>query len=222
MSGSTSRRGRAVAFLVLALVAAALAAAIADGYGSSVVRGYGALRPVVVTAAGLPSAKPIGPAQISTGLEVRRVPGRFVPPGALAAPEEALGLVPAVALPAGSYLLASQLHPPRRKRGGAFGLGSARHPVEISVSGADALLAAGPVAAGAKVDVVVTAEPTGPGRARTYVAAAGVPLIGIGPGDDGPGPGGLAAATLGLTKAQALALIAAESFARQVTLLPVG
>jgi Flp pilus assembly protein CpaB len=221
MSGSMSRRGRAVAFLGLALVAAALAAAIADGYGSSVVRGYGALRPVVVAAAGLPSAKAIGPAQVSTGLEVRRVPERFVPPGALAAPEEALGLVPAVALPAGSYLLASQLHPPRRKRGGDLGLGPARHPVEISVSGADALLAGGPVAAEAKVDVVVTTEPSGPGRARTYVAAAGVPLIGLGPGDDGPGPGGLAAATLGLTRSQALQLIAAESFARQVTLIPV-
>jgi Flp pilus assembly protein CpaB len=222
MSGSIGRRGRAVAFFALALVAAALAAAIADGYGSSVVRGYGALRPVVVAAANLPRAKAIGPEQVSAALELRRVPERFVPPGALAAPEEALGLVPALSLPAGSYLLASQLHSPRRRRSGALGLGSARHPVEISVSGADALLAAGPVGAGAKVDVVVTTEPSGPGRARTYVAAAGVPLIGLGPGGDGPGPGGLAAATLGLTKSQALELIAAESFARQITLLPVG
>ena len=220
MSASVSRRGRALAFLVLALVAAALAAAIADGYGSSVVRGYGALRPVVVAVADLPTAKTIGPAQVSTSLEVRRVPERFVPPGTLAAPEEALGLVPATALPAGSYLLASQLHPPRREESGAFGLGPARHPVEISVSGADALLAGGPAAAGAKVDVVVTAEPSGSGPGHTYIAAVGVPLIGLGPGDDGPG--GLAAATLGLTKSQALRLIAAESFARQVTLLPVG
>jgi Flp pilus assembly protein CpaB len=217
-----SRRGRAVAFLVLALVAAASAAAIADGYGSSVARGYGALRPVVVVAAGLPASKAIGPAQASTRLEVRRVPERFVPPGALAEPEEALGLVPEAALPAGSYLLASQLHPPRRRESGAFGLGPARHPVEISVSGADALLAGLPAVAGTKVDVVVTTEPSGGGRGRTYVAAAGVPLIELGPGDDGPGPGGLAAATLGLTKPQALRLIAAESFARQVTLLPVG
>jgi hypothetical protein len=33
---------------------------------------------------------------------------------------------------------------------------------------------------------------------------------------------GVAAATLGLTRGQALRLIAAESFARQVTLLPRG
>jgi hypothetical protein len=33
---------------------------------------------------------------------------------------------------------------------------------------------------------------------------------------------GVAAATLGLTRRQALRLIAAESFARQITLLPRG
>jgi hypothetical protein len=68
------------------------------------------------------------------------------------------------------------------------------------------------------VDVIVTTEPTGSGPGRTYVAARRVPLIGLGPGDDGPG--GLAAATLGLTRHQALTLLAAQSFARQLTLLP--
>ncbi len=214
-----SRRGRAVAFLLLAAVAAAVAAGIADGYGSSIARGYGALRPVVVVAADLPAGKPIDPEQISA-LEVRRVPARFVPPGALAAPGEALGLVPQAALPAGSYLLAAQLRLPRRRGPLPVGLGGARRSVEISVSGADALLAAGPVPSGSKVDVVVTSEPSGPGPGRTYVAAAGVPLLALGPGADGPGPGGTSAATLGLTRGQALRLIAAESFARQVTLLP--
>ncbi len=222
MSGSMSRRGRAVAFLVLALVAAALAAAIADGYGSSVVRGYGALRPVVVAAAGLPRAKPIGPAQVSTGLEVRRVPERFVPPGALAAPEEALGLVPAVALPAGSYLLASQLQPPRRKRGGALGLGARPSPGRDLGQRRRRAARRRPGCGGGEGRRGGDHRTERPRPGRTYVAAAGVPLIGLGPGDDGPGPGGLAAATLGLTKSQALALIAAESFARQVTLLPVG
>ena len=78
----------------------------------------------------------------------------------------------------------------------------------------------GESAAGTKVDVVVTTEPSGSGPGRTYVAAAAVPLLALGPGADGPGPGGAAAATLGLTKRQALRLIAAESFARKLTLLP--
>jgi hypothetical protein len=72
------------------------------------------------------------------------------------------------------------------------------------------------------VDVVVTTEPTGTGPGRTYVAATAVPLLALGPGADGPGPGGTSAATLGLTKGQALRLIAAESFARKLTLLPEG
>ena len=218
-----SRRGRAVAFLLLALAAATIAAAIANGYGSRIAGGYGALQPVVVTGAGLPAGKALGPDQVASMLEVRRVPARFVPPGALSAPDEALGLVPQAALPAGSYLLAAQLRPPQRKSAGALaGLGGSRRPVEISVSGAGALLAAGLEPAGTRVDVVVTTEPDGPGPGRTYVAAAGVPLLGLGPGADGPSPAGVSEATLGLTRDQALRLIAAENFARQVTLLPLS
>jgi Flp pilus assembly protein CpaB len=206
----------------LALIAAALAAAIADGYGASVARGFGPLRQVVVVARGLRPKRPLGPAEVSRELEVRRVPARFVPPDALGDPAEALGLVPAAPTPAGSYLLASELRPPRRRAAERSRLGGDRHPVEITVSGAQALLAAGPTPAGTKVDVVVTTEPTGRGPGRTYVAAAGVSLLALGAGPEGPGPGGTSAATLALTKAQALRLIAAESFARKLTLLPEG
>ncbi|HWO16209.1 MAG TPA: SAF domain-containing protein [Solirubrobacterales bacterium] len=216
-----SRRGRAVAFLLLALAAAAIAAGVANGYGSSIAQGYGALRPVVVLGTDLPAGEPIGPRELSSALEVRRVPVRFVPPGTLAAPGDALGLAPKTMLPAGSYLLAAQLRPP--ERGGAtVGLGGDRRPVEIAVSGAGALLASDPDPAAARVDVVVTEEPTGSGPGRTYVAASAVPLIALAPGPDGPGPGGLSSATLGLTRRQALKLIAAQNFARQVTLLPGG
>jgi Flp pilus assembly protein CpaB len=209
-------------FLLLALIAAVLAAAIADGYGSSVARGYGPLRPVVVATRSVPADKPLDPGEVSRALEQRRVPARFVPSGALEIPQDALGLVPVAAIPAGSYLLAGQLRPPRPRDPAAPALGDRRRPVEINVSGAEALLAAGATSRGAKVDVVVTTEPSGAGLGRTYVAAAGVPLLALGPGADGPGPGGASAATLGLTKRQALRLIAAESFARKLTLLPEG
>jgi Flp pilus assembly protein CpaB len=215
-----SRRGRALAFVLAALFAAATAAAIADGYGNSVARGYGALRPVVVARAGLDAGQAIGPRQAESELELRRVPTRFVPPGSLENPAEAIGLVADAAIPAGSYLLASQLHPPRADASGALGLGRGRHPVEISVSGAEALLVGGAQPVGERVDVVVTAEPDGSGPGRTYVAAAAVPLLALGPGAEGMAGEGVAAATLGLTRRQALRLIAAESFARQVTLLP--
>jgi Flp pilus assembly protein CpaB len=216
-----SRRRRALAFLLLALVAAAGAAAIADGYGESAIRGYGPLRPVVILAADIGPGERIGPRRIERSLDRRRVPQRFAPPGALAAPEEALGLVARAPLPAGSYLLGAQLGLDRGGRTEGPRLGGGRRPVEIAVSGADALLSAGP-ASGSKVDIVVTSEPAGTGPGRTYVAAARVPLLALRPGGEGPGPGTTTAATLGLTRRQALRLIAAESFARKVTLLPGG
>jgi Flp pilus assembly protein CpaB len=217
-----SRRGRALAFGLAALFAAAAAAAIADGYGNSIARGYGALRPVVVARHGLDAGQAIGPRQAASELELRRVPARFVPPGSLENPAEAIGLAAGAAIPAGSYLLAPQLRPPRAAAGGALGLGHGRHPVEISVSGAEALLIAGTQPVGERVDVVVTTEPDGSGPGRTYVAAAAVPLLALGPATDGMDVEGVAAATLGLTRRQALRLIAAESFARQVILLPRG
>ncbi len=214
-----TRRRRAILFGLAAILAAGLAAALADGYGARVARGYGELRPVVVAAVPLPVGQPIDP-EAAAGLDVRRVPVRFVPPGALASPDDALGLAPEAAVPAGSYLLASQLQPP-----GAHGkpgriLGEGRRPVQLTVTGAGALLAAGTPTRGTKVDVVVTSE-TGSGAGRTRVAAPRVPLLALAPGTEAAAPGE-ALATLGLTRAQALRLIEAESFARQVTLLAGG
>ena len=191
-----SRRSRAIGFLLLALLAAALAAGIADSYGSRVARGYGPLRDVVVATGALRADKPLGLEVTTRGLEARRVPVRFVPVGALRSPTEAMGLAPTVDLPAGSYLLASQLRPPGEERDGAGAIGAHRQPVEISVSGADALMTTGAAERGTRVDVVVTTEPTAAGPGRTYVAAAGVPLLALGPNVEGAVSGETAAATL--------------------------
>lgn len=215
-----SRRARAIAFGVAALVAAIVAGTIADGYGRSVARGYGALRPVVVAAARLPAGKALDPTTAETGLEVRQVPVRFIPIGALRDPAEALGLAPAAEIPSGAYLLAAQLRPPRSATPGPR-LAGGRRPVQIAVSGAAALAVGGGDPVGSRVDVVVTTEPAGGGAGHTYVAAAAVPLLGLGEGPEGEA-GGIAEATLGLTRPQALRLIAAESFARQVTVMPRG
>jgi pilus assembly protein CpaB len=214
-----SRRGRALGFLLAAGVGAAAAAMIADGYGESVVAGYGELRPVLVAAAELRAGEVIEPRTVAEKLAVRRVPVRFAPPSALAAPTEAFGLRPAATVPAGSYLLAEQLRS-AQARPGDPALGRGRTPVEIDVSGAGALSALGARAVGSKVDVVVTDEPDSSGPGRTYVAAPAVPLLGLRPG--GEGEVGEATATLGLTREQALRLIDAESFARRVTVIPGG
>ena len=206
-----SRRRRAAGFAILAALAAALAGAIVDGYGSSVAGSYGELRGVLVTRSSLARGKQLDPAALTEALEVRRVPARFVPPGALRAPADALGLEPVADLPAGSYLTTSALRPPPSPARPA-GLTGGRRPVEIRVSGTAALEASGPLPPRPRVDVVVTREPSGPGPGRTYVAAEGVPLISLRPGR----------ATLGLARRQALELIGAENFARQVTLLPIA
>ncbi len=217
-----SRRRRALVFLVAALLAAAGAAAIANGYGDSAVHGYGPLRPVVVVETAFAAGRRLGPEEVESALALRRVPRRFVPPGALAAPREALGLRTRAPLPAGSYLLGAQLGAGGGGRARRRRLGGGRRPVEIAVGGAGALLAAGPSPAGSRVDVVVTTEPRGGGAGRTYVAAAGVPLLALRASAEGAAPGATAEATLGLTRRQALRLIAAESFARRLTLLPEG
>jgi Flp pilus assembly protein CpaB len=217
-----SRRARALAFLLVALLAAVLAAAIADGYGSSVAGGYGALREVAVAVTEIPCDRPIEAGEVKRLVTSRRVPARFVPVGALRVPTEAVGLVPTADLPAGSYLLAAQLRPPASSGRQRPRFGRGRHPVEILVSGAEALLAAGPVGGGSRVDVVVTTEPAGSGPGRTYVAAAAVPLLALAVAGEDPAAGEASAATLALTRAQALRLIAAQSFARRITLLPRG
>lgn len=211
-----SRRARAVAFGVAALACAGLAASVAGRYRSGVTAQYGGLRPVVVASAELEAGRTIGPGVVARSLVVRRVPGRFVPPGALRRPADALGQAPGATIPAGSYLLAAQLAVPQPEPPPSARAGRGRRPVQVGVTGAEALLVGGASPEGSRVDVVVS-EQAGLGRrARTYVAASGVGLLALsGP----PGPGEGWSATLALTRAEALQLIAADAGAREVRLL---
>jgi Flp pilus assembly protein CpaB len=204
---------------------AALAASLASGYGARVERQYGALRPVVVAGADLSPGKVIGPGSAGR-LELHRIPARFVPPGAIGGVSEAIGRAPAAVIPRGSYVLGAQLELPKEKGKDQPGLGAGRSPVEIAVAGGEAIAAAGDPADGPLVDVIVTTEPKGSGAGRTYVAARKVQLLSLREGgeagtDSGaPGATGTWTATLALNRAEALRLIAAENFARQVRLLP--
>ena len=223
-----SRRARAIAFGCAALACAGMAAVVAGRYRTDLESQFGPLRPAVVARARLPAGKVLRPEDASKLLEVRRIPGRFAPPGAVTSPEQAIGRSPRAAIPPGAYVLAGQLGIPRahreseppRLRGG-------RQPVEVAVSGAEALAATGEDPRGSRVDVIVTTEP-GPGRGsgRTYVAAERVELLALaqsaaGPDDALPGPGTATwTATLALRRPQALRLIQAENFARQVRLIP--
>jgi len=201
-----------------------LAVVVVNQYGNGVAAQLGELRPVVLATVDLRAGKAIRAGDAIDALEVRRIPLRFAASDALASAEEVIGQVPAERIPAGSYVLASQLlaRVPDRERPKNVGRG--RSAVDIAITGGGALLAGAGDREGAKVDAVVTSERRASGRGRTYVAARGVSLLafveGSGGGADGlPGPPQWTA-TLALTRPQALELIQAESFARQIRLLP--
>ncbi len=216
-----SRRARAACFGLVALLCAAASARIASGYRERVDAQLGATRDVVVVTKALPAGRPLRARDVRGRLERRRVPVRFLPPDALLSPSEALGRRPVATIPAGSYLLASQLRTGTRRPAPQPAIGKRRHPVSIAVTGASAL-ARGPGAS--RVDVVVTGEPVTGGRARARVAAAGVRLLALERAStDRAGPGGDSwTATLALRRSQALRLIEAESFAREVRLIPAA
>lgn len=211
-----NRRLRALLLTVLAIVAAALAVTLVNGYSTSVVDSYGSMRPVVIVTSAIGPGRSISPRLAADRFEVRRIPARFTPAGAVSGAEDAIGLETAGPLYVGSYLTANLLRPPRSEQKERAGPGRGRHAVEIAVSGAGAL-----TGVSGRVDVLVTTEAkAGTGQGRTYLAAKRVPLISIGRTGASDAGVGLTQVTLGLTRSQAIDLVEAESFARRVTILP--
>ena len=214
------RRRRALVLLALALVCGGLSATQVSRRAQAVEDRIGDPVAVVVAARDLEPGR-----ELTRGdLAVREVPRGFAPPDGLGDPRDIDGAVVAAGIGRGSYVTAGQL-------GGAGGdkarggLRIGERAVELGVAGGSALTsAAGP---GTRVDVLVTTDPREtPGR--TFVALEDVELLDLresGPeaaGGDGDGAAARATAraTLRVTARQAVYLTAAESFAREVRLLP--
>jgi Flp pilus assembly protein CpaB len=217
-----SRRGRAIGFAGLALVCAVASASIASGYRESVDERLGELRSVVTVDRPLPAGVVLRGRLLRSALTTRTVPTRFLPPDAIPDPAQVSGRRTLAAIPAGSYLLASHLRSTERRDPQGPVLNGDLHPVEVTVSAAGSLASGG---AGARVDVVVAGEPVTGGRARVRVAAENVRLISVAPADpaDATTVGGDSwSATLALTRKQALDLIEAENFAREIRLIPAS
>ena len=218
-----SRRGRAIGFASAAAICAGLAAGAAGGGSIGIEGEYGALRDVITARGTIPAGRPLGRSAVADLLEVRRVPSRFLPPDALSSPAQALGRRPVTTIPAGGYLLASQFRGPPREQGETPpALRGGRTPVEVAVQGAAPLAGA----RNRRVDVVVTTE-SGPagGSGRTFISARRVVLLDLRAAAGEPA-GALPTAsdeswiaTLALNHAQALRLIHAQSFAREVRLI---
>lgn len=212
-----SRRARALAFTLAALICALLAAAVASRYRSAADARFGPLQPVLVAAAELPPGQPIGPKDASKALVVRQVPSSFAPPGALRRPEEALGQAPGATIPAGSYVLAAQLAVPSEEPPQAADLGGGDRPLQVTVTGAEALTVGGASPEGTQVDVVVSQQPGLGEEGKTHVAASGTRLLALN-GPQAAGDGWTA--TLAVSEDEALELIEAEAAGRQIRLLP--
>jgi len=224
------RHRRAAVLLCLALAFGGLAASEVGSRVGEVEARVGPLVPVVVARAEIEEGTRLDPGLTGRALGVREVPEQFVPPDSLSAPEEAVGLATAVAVPAGSYLTVGQLGAGDGEEDGASGLARGERALDLSVAGGEALAAQGG-GPGARVDVLVTTESESrPGR--TYVALENAELLELRPGDPsaastggGGGEAGAGAAsggtvaTLRVTLRQAVYLTAAQNFAREIRLL---
>jgi pilus assembly protein CpaB len=213
-----SRRRRGVLLLGLALVLGGLAAADVSRRESALAQRLRPLVPVVVARADVAPGTTLDPGRLG----VREVPARFAPPGALATTREAAGLRAAVAIPAGGFLTSGQLSDPSGAAGGPGLRGGERVADVVAVAAPDA------VAPGSRVDVLVTREGRDGGEGRTSLALEDVEVLAAAPAppDDsaahttGAPNAPRVAASLRVTLRQAVFLTAAQSFAREIRLLP--
>jgi pilus assembly protein CpaB len=197
--------------LGLALVLGGLAASDVARREAAMRAQLGPAVEVVVARTDLAAGRPVG----ASDLAVRRVPARYAPAGGATVPETLIGRRLAAAVPRGGYLGAGQLAAEQDVAGPPVRKGE--RAAEVVGLGAPDL-----IVPGARVDVLVTRDGEGGAAAGTELALEDVEVLAArpaGPGarDDG---GKRVAATLRVTVRDAVYLAAAQSFAREVRLLP--
>ena len=209
------RRRRGLLLLSVALASGGLAASQVRERERSVAAQVGPVVPVLVAATDLRAGVRVH----GSGVAVRGVPARFVPPDALASAAGVVGAKPSVSVAAGSYVTAGLFEASNSEHRAGGRVGRGWRAVSVEVSGAAGL------AAGSRVDVLVSTE-SAPGGGRTLVALAGAELLRLEPGASGAAPadgaapsGPTALATLRVTLRQAVYLTAADNFAREIRLL---
>lgn len=218
-----SRRRRALVLGALAVTLGTLAGSDVSRREHALAQRIGPLETVVVARTNVPQG-----ARLTTkALAVRRIPARFVAPGTFAAPGEVAGARTATAVPAGTFL--TDAHLAREDVGGTAGAGGAgagppirpgERVAEVVATGSAQL-----IAPGGRVDVLVTREVSGGGPGRTTLALEDVEVLqaSAAPASDSGSAadkGARVVASLRVTPRQAVFLAAAQSFAREVRLLP--
>jgi len=199
-----SRRRRAFALAGLALVLGALAASDVAGREAALERRLGPAVPVVVARGDLPAGRVIR----ATDLAVRHVPARYAPAASFSDPSQAAGLRTTGAVVHGTDLVPALLAE------GAAADGALLRPGERIAD----LVAAGPpklVQPGGRVDVLVTRG------GATRLALEDVEVLAAAPADgNAQTDARQVAVALRVTVRQAVYLAAAQSFAREIRVLP--
>jgi pilus assembly protein CpaB len=201
-----SRRRRAFALAGLALVLGALAASDVAGREAALQRRLGPAVAVVVARSDLPAGRIVR----ASDLAIRRVPARYAPAASFSDPSQAAGLRTTAAVVHGTDLAPALL------ADGAAADGATLRPGERVAD----LVAAGPsrlVRPGGRVDVLVTRG----GATRLALEDVEV-LAASAAGDDAQSGARMVAVSLRVTVRQAVYLAAAQSFAREIRVLPRG
>jgi pilus assembly protein CpaB len=206
-----SRRRRALALLGLALLLGGLAASDVARREAAVREQLGPVVAVVVARADLAAGRAIA----AGDLALRHVPARYAPVGAATLPQTLIGRRLAAPVPRGGYLGPNQLE--READVAGLPVRKGERAAEVVGLGAPDL-----VVPGARVDVLVTREGEDGAPPATELALEDVEVLAARPAasgarDDG---GKRVAATLRVTVRDAVYLAAAQSFAREVRLLP--
>jgi pilus assembly protein CpaB len=192
--------------LGLALVLGGLAASDVARREAAVRAQLGPPVEVVVARADLPAGRPVAAADLA----VRRVPARYAPAGAATIPETLVGQRLAAPVQRGGYLGAALIAPEPEVAGPPVRKGE--RAVEVVALGTGAL-----VVPGARVDVLVTREGAGTELALEDVEVLSAREAAPAARDEG---GERVAATLRVSVRDAVFLAAAQSFARELRLLP--
>lgn len=207
----TSRR-RALLLLALALLLGLLAASSVRRREAALHRALGPSTAVLVTSAAVEAGDPLAAARPV----LRTVPRRYAPPDAVTSPATLAGARAAGPLPAGAYVTSGALRLPGAAT--ALAVGPGERVADLVARGDPEA-----VVAGGRVDVLVTREADGERRGTTVLALQDVEVLAAAPAPATPGEetsGPRVAASLRVSLRQAVYLTAAQSFARELRLLP--
>lgn len=207
-----SPRRRALVLVALALLLGGLAASDVAGREAALRESLGVPVGVLVTRVALEPGQRIDPARLA----LRRVPARYAPPDAFAGSADVAGLRAAVAIPAGSDLTPALVEDPASAAQAAIGVGPGERVAELVATGSPAL-----VVRGSRVDILVTRE-TADGEGETTLALEDAEVLAAAPAPPARGdePGRRVAVSLRVGLRDAVYLAAAQSFARELRVLP--